>query len=110
MIDPRNRSRDDNIITIEGPDRVRARAQALPEIHQREVGVQPRAQAALGLRCARIRASCSSRVRDLETVSSPWKTAETGHLVFGTLHTNTAPSTVDRIIDQFPPTVSRRSA
>jgi twitching motility protein PilT len=41
-------------------------------------------------------------MRDLETVSIALETAETGHLVFGTLHTNTAPSTVDRIIDQFP--------
>src|SRR3989440_4019323 len=42
-------------------------------------------------------------MRDLETVSIAIETAETGHLVFGTLHTTTAASTVDRIIDQFPP-------
>ena len=41
-------------------------------------------------------------MRDLETVSIAIETAETGHLVFGTLHTNTAASTIDRIIDQFP--------
>ena len=41
-------------------------------------------------------------MRDLETVAIAIETAETGHLVFGTLHTTTAPSTVDRIIDQFP--------
>jgi twitching motility protein PilT len=41
-------------------------------------------------------------MRDLETVAIAIETAETGHLVFGTLHTNTAPSTVDRLIDQFP--------
>src|SRR5581483_7250159 len=41
-------------------------------------------------------------MRDLETVAIAIETAETGHLVFGTLHTRTAPSTVDRIIDQFP--------
>jgi twitching motility protein PilT len=41
-------------------------------------------------------------LRDLETVSIAIETAETGHLVFGTLHTTTAPSTVDRLIDQFP--------
>ena len=41
-------------------------------------------------------------MRDLETVAIAIETAETGHLVFGTLHTNTAASTVDRIIDQFP--------
>src|SRR5438874_67609 len=41
-------------------------------------------------------------LRDLETVSIAIETAETGHLVFGTLHTTTAPGTIDRIIDQFP--------
>jgi len=41
-------------------------------------------------------------MRDLETVEMAIETAETGHLVFGTLHTNTAPSAVDRIIDSFP--------
>src|SRR5207244_4281264 len=41
-------------------------------------------------------------MRDLETVSIAIETAETGHLVFGTLHTTTAAGTVDRIIDQFP--------
>jgi twitching motility protein PilT len=41
-------------------------------------------------------------MRDLETVSIAMETAETGHLVFGTLHTTTAAGTVDRIIDQFP--------
>ena len=41
-------------------------------------------------------------LRDLETISIAIETAETGHLVFGTLHTTTAAGTVDRIIDQFP--------
>ena len=41
-------------------------------------------------------------MRDLETVAIAIETAETGHLVFGTLHTTTATSTVDRIVDQFP--------
>ena len=41
-------------------------------------------------------------MRDLETIAIAVETAETGHLVFGTLHTTTAPSTVDRVIDQFP--------
>src|SRR5438046_10571675 len=41
-------------------------------------------------------------MRDLETVSIALETAETGHLVFGTLHTTTAVGTIDRIIDQFP--------
>jgi twitching motility protein PilT len=41
-------------------------------------------------------------MRDLETIAIAIETAETGHLVFGTLHTTTATSTVDRIVDQFP--------
>jgi len=41
-------------------------------------------------------------MRDLETIAVAIETAETGHLVLGTLHTTTAASTVDRIIDQFP--------
>jgi twitching motility protein PilT len=41
-------------------------------------------------------------MRDLETIAIAIETAETGHLVFGTLHTTTAASTVDRMIDQFP--------
>ncbi len=41
-------------------------------------------------------------LRDLETAAIAIETAETGHLVFGTLHTTTAASTIDRIIDQFP--------
>jgi len=43
-------------------------------------------------------------MRDLETISTALTAAETGHLVFGTLHTQSAPSTIDRIIDVFPPT------
>src|SRR2546426_198584 len=42
-------------------------------------------------------------MRDLETISTALTAAETGHLVFGTLHTQSAPSTIDRIIDVFPP-------
>ncbi len=41
-------------------------------------------------------------MRDLETVAIAMETAETGHLVFGTLHTSSAVSTVDRLVDQFP--------
>ena len=42
-------------------------------------------------------------MRDLETISTALTAAETGHLVFGTLHTQTASSTIDRVIDVFPP-------
>ena len=43
-------------------------------------------------------------MRDLETIQLALTAAETGHIVFGTLHTSSAPKTVDRIIDVFPPT------
>ena len=42
-------------------------------------------------------------MRDLETIQLALTAAETGHIVFGTLHTSSAPKTVDRIIDVFPP-------
>ena len=49
-------------------------------------------------------------MRDLETISTALTAAETGHLVFATLHTQDAPQSIDRIIDVFPPTSSSRSA
>jgi twitching motility protein PilT len=49
-------------------------------------------------------------MRDLETIESALRIAETGHLTFGTLHTNSASSTINRIIDVFPRTSNRRSA
>ena len=42
-------------------------------------------------------------MRDLETISTALTAAETGHLVFATLHTQSAPQTIDRVIDVFPP-------
>jgi len=103
MIDHVNRSRDDNIITIEDPIEF-VHVPKRCQIHQREIGVHT-----AGFKAA-LRAALREdpdvvligEMRDLETVSIALETAETGHLVFGTLHTNTAPSTVDRIIDQFP--------
>ena len=103
MLDHVNRSRDDNIITIEDPIEF-VHVPKRCQIHQREVGVHTQ-----GFKAA-LRAALREdpdvvligEMRDLETVSIALETAETGHLVFGTLHTNTAPSTVDRIIDQFP--------
>src|SRR5439155_3755094 len=92
------------IITIEDPiEFVHPVRKAL--INQREVGTHTG-----GFKTA-LRAALREdpdivlvgEMRDLETVAIAIETAETGHLVFGTLHTNTAASTVDRIIDQFPP-------
>jgi twitching motility protein PilT len=103
LIDRVNGSRDDHIVTIEDPiEFVHNDKRCL--VRQREVGVHTD-----GFRAA-LRAALREdpdvvlvgEMRDLETVEIAIETAETGHLVFGTLHTNTAASTVDRIIDQFP--------
>jgi twitching motility protein PilT len=103
LIDHINRTRDDHVITIEDPiEFVHAHKRCL--VHQREVGVHTDSFKA-ALRAA-LREDPDvvliGEMRDLETMAIALETAETGHLVFGTLHTNTAPSTVDRIIDQFP--------
>jgi len=103
MIDWVNANRDDHIITIEDPvEFVHKDKRCL--INQREVGTQTRSFKA-ALRAA-LREDPDivlvGEMRDLETVAIAIETAETGHLVFGTLHTNTAASTVDRLIDQFP--------
>jgi twitching motility protein PilT len=103
MVDWINANRDDHIITIEDPvEFVHPDKKCL--INQREVGTQTRSFKA-ALRAA-LREDPDivlvGEMRDLETVAIAIETAETGHLVFGTLHTNTAPSTIDRLIDQFP--------
>ena len=103
MIDYINRNRSDHIITIEDPiEFTHENKQCL--VNQREVGVHTE-----GFKVA-LRAALREdpdivligEMRDLETVEIALETAETGHLVFGTLHTNTAPSTVSRVIEQFP--------
>ncbi|MEO8029450.1 MAG: type IV pilus twitching motility protein PilT [Gemmatimonadota bacterium] len=103
LVDLMNKTRSDHIITIEDPvEFVHQSNKCL--VTQRQVGLHTRSfkQA---LRAA-LREDPDiilvGEMRDLETVSIAIETAETGHLVFGTLHTTTAASTVDRIIDQFP--------
>jgi len=103
LVDLMNRTRQDHIITIEDPiEFVHPSKQCL--VTQRQVGVHTRSFKA-ALRAA-LREDPDiilvGEMRDLETVSIAIETAETGHLVFGTLHTTTAASTIDRIIDQFP--------
>ena len=103
LIDLVNRNRRDHIITIEDPiEFVHANKGCL--ITQRQVG-QHTSSFKQALRAA-LREDPDvvlvGELRDLDTVSNAIETAETGHLVFGTLHTSTAPSTIDRIIDQFP--------
>ncbi len=103
MIDFINKNRSDHIITIEDPvEFVHQNHRCL--VNQREVG-QHTKSFKNALRAA-LREDPDivlvGEMRDLETISIAIETAETGHLVFGTLHTTTAISTVDRIIDQFP--------
>ena len=104
LIDLINRTRSDHVITIEDPiEFVHDSKKCL--ITQRHVGVHT-SSFKHALRAA-LREDPDivlvGELRDLETVSMAIETAETGHLVFGTLHTSTAVSTVDRVIDQFPP-------
>ena len=103
LIDLVNRTRSDHIITIEDPiEFVHENKKCL--INQRQVGEHTDSFKD-ALRAA-LREDPDivlvGEMRDLETVSIAIETAETGHLVFGTLHTSSAASTVDRIIDQFP--------
>jgi twitching motility protein PilT len=103
LIDFINRNRKDHIITIEDPiEFVHDNKNCL--INQRQVGEHTDTFKD-ALRAA-LREDPDivlvGEMRDLETVSIAIETAETGHLVFGTLHTSSAASTVDRIIDQFP--------
>jgi twitching motility protein PilT len=102
LIDLVNRVRKDHVITIEDPiEFVHRNKQCM--ITQRQVG-QHTTSFKSALRAA-LREDPDiilvGELRDLETVSIAIETAETGHLVFGTLHTSTAASTVDRVIDQF---------
>jgi twitching motility protein PilT len=104
LVDLINRTRTDHIITIEDPiEFVHPSKKCL--VTQRQVGLHTRSFKH-ALRAA-LREDPDiilvGEMRDLETISIAIETAETGHLVFGTLHTTTAASTIDRIIDQFPP-------
>jgi twitching motility protein PilT len=103
MIDHINKTRADHIITIEDPiEFVHQNQKCL--LNQREVHTHTRSFKD-ALRAA-LREDPDvilvGELRDLETIAIAIETAETGHLVFGTLHTSTAASTVDRVIDQFP--------
>jgi twitching motility protein PilT len=74
-------------------------------IHQREVGSDTRSFSEALRRVLRQDPDVIliGEMRDLETVSAAVTAAETGHMVFGTLHTQDAPQTIDRMIDVFPP-------
>ncbi len=103
IIDHINRTRNEHILTVEDPiEFVHSPDKCV--INQREVGAHTRSFAA-ALRSA-LREDPDvilvGELRDLETVSLAMTAAETGHLVFGTLHTNSCPETIDRIVDSYP--------
>lgn len=103
MVDAINKTREDHIITIEDPiEFVHDNHKCLVnqrEVHNHTDSFKDALRAALREDPDIL---LVGEMRDLETISIAIETAETGHLVFGTLHTTTAASTVDRIIDQFP--------
>ena len=103
MVDFINRNRTEHIITIEDPvEFVHENKKCLinqREIHKHTKGFKQALRAALREDPDIV---LVGEMRDLETVEIAIETAETGHLVFGTLHTSTAASTVERIIQQFP--------
>jgi twitching motility protein PilT len=103
MLDLINRSRGEHILTVEDPiEYVFENEKSL--FHQRQKGEDTKSFAN-ALKAA-LREDPDiilvGEMRDLETISLAISAAETGHLVFGTLHTNSASGTVDRIIDVFP--------
>ncbi len=104
MVDEINRTRKDHLITIEDPiEYIFPQDKCI--VDQREVGVDVD-DFHRGLR-AMFRQDADvcmiGEMRDPETISTAMTAAETGHLIFSTLHTNTAAQTIDRIIDSFPP-------
>lgn len=104
MIDYINQREKKHIITLEDPIEY-FHSHGLSIIQQREVGVDTK-QFSTGLRAA-LRQDPDiilvGEMRDLETIATAITAAETGHLVFATLHTNSAAQTIHRIIDVFPP-------
>src|SRR5438067_7302042 len=103
LIDENNRSRSDHILTIEDPiEFIHPHKRCI--VNQREIG--PDATTFAEALRAALRQDPDvillGEMRDLETIATALTAAETGHLVFGTLHTQSAPGTIDRIIDVFP--------
>jgi twitching motility protein PilT len=104
MIDEINETREEHIMTIEDPiEFLHSHKKCL--VNQRELGSDAQSFGA-ALRSA-LRQDPDvilvGEMRDLETIQTALTAAETGHLVFATLHTQDTPQTIDRIIDVFPP-------
>src|SRR4051794_26055520 len=103
LIDEINSTRSDHILTIEDPiEFLHPHKRSI--VNQREIGGDTTTFAA-ALRAA-LRQDPDvillGEMRDLETIGTALTAAETGHLVFATLHTQNAPSTIDRVVDVFP--------
>ncbi len=104
LVDIINQTKPLHIVTVEDPiEFVHAHKRSV--ISQREVGADTSSFAEALRRVLRQDPDVIlvGELRDLETISTALTAAETGHLVFATLHTQDAPSTIDRIIDVFPP-------
>lgn len=103
MIDYINRTRAEHILTIEDPIEFVHKSK-LSVIHQRELGMDTRSFANALKSALREDPDIIlvGEMRDHETIALALTAAETGHLVFGTLHTSSASQTIDRIIDVFP--------
>jgi len=104
LIDLVNETRADHIVTVEDPiEFMHEHKTAI--INQREVGADTHSFAAALKHVLRQDPDVIliGELRDLETISVALTAAETGHLVFATLHTQSAPGTIDRVIDVFPP-------
>jgi twitching motility protein PilT len=104
LIDLVNKTRADHIMTVEDPiEFLHGNQKAL--VNQREVGEDTHSFGAALKHVLRQDPDVIliGELRDLETISVALTAAETGHLVFATLHTQDAPQTIDRIIDVFPP-------
>jgi len=104
LIDLVNRTRADHIVTVEDPIEFLHRHQK-SLVNQREVGHDTKSFAAALKHVLRQDPDVIliGELRDLETISVALTAAETGHLVFATLHTQSAAQTIDRVIDVFPP-------
>ena len=103
MIDYINRTRAEHILTIEDPVEF-VHTSKVSIIHQRELGMDTRSFANALKSALREDPDIIlvGEMRDHETIALALTAAETGHLVFGTLHTSSASQTIDRIIDVFP--------
>jgi twitching motility protein PilT len=103
IVDEANKTRKDHILTIEDPIEFVHKSHSAV-VNQREVGMHTKSFTAALKGALREDPDIIlvGEMRDLETISLAIEASATGHLVFGTLHTTSAPKTVDRVIEVFP--------